>query len=327
MRSTRSRALVCLVAMCVLPGGVASAQPPGSVAVAIDGNFPDPSFVVDGTTYYAYATGGGSRGAFPYATAPSAGGPWTRHGAAMPSVPAWAGPTSEGRYEFWAPSVFRNGDSHVMYFTANNKATDDRCVGVAEAARPAGPFVARPEPLLCHRDAQVIDASSFSEGGQRFVVYKVNRGTSVEIRVNKTDPAGAVLTSPHRTLVVADTNIEAPDLIASGGVVFLFVARGNYTNCTYRTEVWRADSVWDGTWRNAGTLMNSAGTGLCGPGGTEVRRVGGTTWMVFHGWKCADAEPDCRPGDAGEKRRYRAMYTGRVGWGADGRTPRVLDHR
>jgi arabinan endo-1,5-alpha-L-arabinosidase len=262
-------------------------------------------------------------------------GPWTGRGPSMASLPRWVGQTPQGDFNLWAPSVVRNSaGSYVMYFTANNRATDDRCVGVATSAQPGGPFDPAPEPLVCGgAGVQVIDATGFlGAEGQRFVVYKVKKpvdgGTLFEIRAHRTDSSGTVRIGPAKTLItMRDNNIEAPDVIASGGRVFLFVARGSFTDCSYRTEVWHAGALWTDTWQRAGTLMSTAATGLCGPGGAEVRRIGGDTWMVFHAWKCAAGVPDCRPGDPTERRRYRAMYTGLIGWGADGRTPHVLNHR
>ncbi|HEY9336125.1 MAG TPA: glycoside hydrolase, partial [Kribbella sp.] len=62
-------------------------------AEIIGENFPDPDVFEQNGTWYAYATNG-SRGTLPVATAPSANGPWTVRGDAMPGGPssAWAQP-------------------------------------------------------------------------------------------------------------------------------------------------------------------------------------------------------------------------------------------
>lgn len=83
-------------------------------------NFPDPDVFEQNGTWYAYATNG-SRGTLPVATAPSANGPWTVRGDAMPGGPssAWAQP---GRT--WAPDVYPNADgTYTLTYTAWHKAS------------------------------------------------------------------------------------------------------------------------------------------------------------------------------------------------------------
>src|ERR1700754_4141919 len=75
-------------------------------AEIIGEDFPDPDVFEQKGTWYAYSTNNG-RGTVPGASAPSANGPWTIRGDAMPGGPAssWAQP---GRT--WAPDVYPNGD-------------------------------------------------------------------------------------------------------------------------------------------------------------------------------------------------------------------------
>ncbi|MFF0269484.1 hypothetical protein [Kribbella sp. NPDC004536] len=53
-------------------------------------------------------------------------------------------------------------------------------------------------------------------------------------------------------------------MIAHGGKVWLFTARGDFANCSCNTDVWSAR--------------------LCGPGGATVINVGSTTWIAFHAY-------------------------------------------
>ncbi|MGH3729756.1 MAG: glycoside hydrolase family 43 protein [Micromonosporaceae bacterium] len=287
--------------------------------VAIDKNFADPSILKSGKTYYAYATGGNAKGAFPYATAPSMAGPWTKHGRSMPDKPAWVGPNSDGDYTFWAPSVFRNEQgTYVMYFTANKKGSSDRCIGAAVSNAAKGPFKALRNPLVCRKGSEVIDPTEVKRGGQRYVLYKVNdhRG-HFQIRIQKVDQRGLHTTGDPKVLIEKSRQIEAPDATYHNGKVYFFVSRFSYTNCSYRTDVYRARSLTSGDWHFVKTLMSTRNTGRCGPGGAEVRTMDGKLWMVFHAWKCAK-NARCDAGSKSEKARYRAMLTSRLGWGPNG---------
>ncbi|MGH3712025.1 MAG: glycoside hydrolase family 43 protein [Micromonosporaceae bacterium] len=287
--------------------------------MAIDKNFPDPSVIKSGDTYYAYATGGNEDGAFPYASAPTMGGPWKIRGWSMPDQPAWVGRNSDGNFTYWAPSVFRNDQGRfVMYFTANKKGTSDRCIGAAVADTATGPFKPLEKPMVCRAGSEVIDPTGASGGGQRYVLYKVNdhRG-HFQIRIQKVGPNGLSAYGDPKVLIERSTQIEAPDVRHHDGKVYFFVSRLSYTNCSYKTEVYRADSLTSGHWTFMKTLMSTENSGRCGPGGAEVRTMDGKMWMVFHAWKCPRDVP-CRPGDPKDAHRYRAMLTAQLGWGARG---------
>lgn len=226
-----------------------------SIQVAIDAPFADPTFLAADGHVYAYSTGGdGVGGGFPVASADRLTGPWTQHAtASMPTKPAWVGQNPQGAYNYWAPSVFRTDvGTFVMYFTANNDATDRRCIGVATATDPLGPFTALPDPLQCHDEGQVIDPAPYQADGQRYVVYKVKVPVadgllSFRIRVQKMDAAGVRPLTGDRLLLEhtgpEEETIEAPDIESYGDQVYLFVARDRFGSCAYRTEVWRAERL------------------------------------------------------------------------------------
>ncbi len=285
--------------------------------VAIDKNFADPSVIKSGDTYYAYATGGNEKGAFPYASAPSMGGPWRTRGWSMPDQPAWVGKNSAGKFTYWAPSVFRNDQGKfVMYFTANKKGTSDRCIGAAVADAAKGPFKPLEKPMVCRAGSEVIDPTRVGGKDQRYVLYKVNdhRG-HFQIRIQKVDPHGLRAYGDPKVLIERPKQIEAPDVVQHDGKVYFFVSRFSYTNCSYQTDIYRADHLTSGRWTFVKTLMSTKNSGRCGPGGAEVRTMDGKLWMVFHAWKCP-RKVSCKPGDRDDPHRYRAMLTARLDWGA-----------
>src|SRR5690349_4399593 len=142
-------------------------------------DFPDPDVFEQDGTWYAYSTNTPDLGHVPVATAPSAEGPWTTRGDAMPGGPAasWAQP---GRT--WAPDVYPNPDgTYTLTYTAWHKASGRQCIGVATATAPRGPFTpAGTDPLICPLAlGGAIDANTFVDrDGTRYLVWK-NDGNAV----------------------------------------------------------------------------------------------------------------------------------------------------
>lgn len=141
-----SLALAFALASCAtLPDGRTYTNP------VLDQDFPDPAIVrsADGS-FHVYATQGGD----PIRNIQVARSDdmvnWTKVGDALPVKPVWASKTQD----FWAPDVYRRGDTYYLYYSAKPDAalTDESrglCLAVATAKNAAGPFTDKGEPLLC----------------------------------------------------------------------------------------------------------------------------------------------------------------------------------
>jgi arabinan endo-1,5-alpha-L-arabinosidase len=81
----------------------------------------------------------------------------------MPEKPGWAGDTQD----FWAPSVIRDGERYVMYYSATPDVCHEpergHCLAVATATSPAGPFVDIGMPLLLGMGFEYIDPMAFDD--------------------------------------------------------------------------------------------------------------------------------------------------------------------
>lgn len=270
---------------------------------------PDPGVLLDGSTFYAFSTGGGLH----ESSASVAAGPWSTPSHRLTgALPSWAD-SSRG---IWAPDLIKTTSSrYVVYFSAALKNTSGhktgsdarpasgaRCIGTAQSGSPLGRFTADAKPLVCFRQFSpadnmdgdpgqrergegVIDASPVfvTRGGhkQLFLVYKTQgdpgAGQHATIRMVRLDAASgtAVLGESHQLLSsgtgsFADT-IEAPSLVQHRSWFILFVAHGNFGNCGYSTQWFKSQHIW--AWSNSGgsTLLSSASTsGLCGPGSADV---------------------------------------------------------
>ena len=128
----------------------------------LDRDFPDPAVLKapDGW-YYAYATQGKVDGRQLHIQLSRSRDlvHWSKPTEALPKRPVWAANS------FWAPHVIhdRAARRYLMYFSAQPPGPEGKCLGVATASEPTGPFVASPEPLVCGRGFVNIDPMAFDD--------------------------------------------------------------------------------------------------------------------------------------------------------------------
>lgn len=264
----------------------AEAIPPRLI---IDRDFPDPDVSRFGDTYYAYSTNSGPN--LPVATASSIDGPWSlAQRDALPQLGSWALP---GRT--WAPDVSQRPDgTYLLYYTAHSLNPDRQCIGAAVAETPTGPFQPVGDtPLVCPSElGGAIDAASFSEGDDHYLIYKTD-GNAVGLRpgiyLQPTSTDGLQLFGEPIRIMENDQDserniIEAPVLLKQGGNYVLFYAGGEYWNGSYFTGYAVATSVGGPYTKAYRPLMTNGSLdgAVDGPGGADIVR-GDTDHIVFHG--------------------------------------------
>lgn len=305
----RTLLLPAILVLTVVNANPVTAQPVTVAAVApstaINTDFPDPDVLQVGSTFYAYSTSSRA-GRVPVASAPSATGPWTVHGDALPTKPVWA-----GNGGFWAPDVSRRTDGrYLMYFTGPSTATGRMCLGAATSTSPTGPFQATAtSPLVCDAaEGGDIDPSSFVDGnGTRYLLYKndgnaVGRPTIVWLQQVQAD--GVTFVGGRTELIRNDRPeeagvIEAPVLVRRASQYVLFYAGGSYTGNTYFTSYATSPTI-NGRYAKAFRPLMTTGTlngAVQGPGGADAH----ADRIFFHGWV----------GNA------RWMYVATLGWAND----------
>lgn len=133
--------LTCLGSFCF--GTAAGVAPEDAVP------FADPFILCDEGVYYAYGTG--SDNGIPVLVSKDLRRWYYPEG--QPGYLALDKQDSWGDYWFWAPEVYRIGDTYYMYYSAQEH------ICVAESGSPLGPFVQREKrPML---DEKGIDNSLF----------------------------------------------------------------------------------------------------------------------------------------------------------------------
>lgn len=314
----------------LLTAGTAAAAPQSQTPLStasgpLRGGDPGVMHVTSGADagWYVYSTGGNQ---INVAKAATVTGTYSSPAAAL-TPQAWFPPASlapDGSHDLWAPSVFVVGTHYVMYFAAWDSAHGQRCVGVAEAAHPLGPFtvVSGTNPICAPKaanygsqTAEAIDPSFYrAPSGQRYLLFKAGTADryNVAIWAYKMQSNGELREAGTPSVVLRSKGsglgyaIENPDLIDHAGTLYLFVSANYYGNCNYRTDVYSASSIT--TFTNSQTpvhLLTQANTGLCGPGGASVTTNGST--IVYHAWQNGTPSSGARDD-----------YTAQLAWNGSG---------
>lgn len=263
-------------------------------------NFPDPTAITVGTTHYAYATSTAGKN-IPVATY-DLNGNYGIIKDAMPNLPNWAKPG------IWAPHITKIKNTYYLYFSAEDKITGKRSIGVATANSPTGVFIPR-NYKLASDDAKggLIDPSIYMSNSTPFLLYKndgnaINQESAIWIRELRPDGLGAAQpplkilantdvrnpTEPYHSYGYPAYTIEAPYLTrAPDGKFVLFFSGNGYGNADYFTGYAISNNLLNRyTYQSPLYTTSSTGNRIIGPGGGEITRHtnSGALEFVLHGW-------------------------------------------
>ena len=310
-RLYRTLLFICAVLTIVLSSLIASQQPVAAAtwSPSINQDFPDPSILQVGGTYYAYSTEVSVTN-IPLSVSDD-GVHWSSQTTdAMPTLPSWA----EFGYT-WSPSVTKDdAGGYVMFFAARDPEWGKQCIGEAESNSPNGPFTdSSSTPFLCDpSDGGDIDPDVFTDHstGQTYLLWKtdgnvVGQATSlwsVPLTANF-DMDG----DPHRLL--GDDQpwqggvIEGPNMVESSGVYYLFYDGNDYFTPSYGIGYATCASPLGPCADSPNNPVLVSAGGMLGPGGPSL-------FQGPHGLELAFAAWDGTVGyGAGG---YRAMYVADV---------------
>lgn len=322
----RATTVLALATAAVLgvPAGPAAAAAPSPV-YAPSGGIADPGVVRTGGDFYVFATGPLA----PVFRGDEAGGPWSSVGNALPSpLPGWV--TSNA---IWAPDAVQTSAGWVLYFSAPAAGMNgQRCIGVATSASVAGPYNAKASPLICPGGkngahdtvpgrpvaaAGVIDPSPFqTSDGRRFVLYKTQQ-TPSSIRILRLNDDGTDwIGNASGELLQNSGIVEAPAMVQRGSTYVLFASRFGFDNCSYATVYHQSSDLWNFAGTTEHSLLTSAGTGLCGPGGADVTPSLDGGWRIFlHAWVCSGTTPCVQKSDGTlPSDARRVLYAAVLNW-------------
>ncbi|WP_231105807.1 glycoside hydrolase family 43 protein [Lactococcus cremoris] len=261
-------------------------------------SFPDPTGIYEKGTYYAYATSTDGLNV-PLARSKS-GKNYQIVGDALPKLPDWA------QGSIWAPHISQVGKRYLLYFSAIDKKSKKRSIGLAWANKPQGPFKAEEKRVVADNSAGgLIDPDTFQDSdGQNYLLYK-NDGNAIgktsSLWLQKLSKNGLAVTGKSERLLtnteVANPNdnekagivstIEGPYLTkAPDGIYVLLFSASSYVTADYFTG-YAISKKLSGPYQYQGALLTTASlkNQIVGPGGAELvqgkNRVG---TLLLHGW-------------------------------------------
>jgi hypothetical protein len=272
----------------------------GQVVPPYGAAMPDPAVMVGAHTDYLYT---GADGADP-PNVPVRGFTDIEHlGApsdAMPTLPPWT------TGWIWAPDVRFVHGRYVMWFAAPDvhdvlpTGAQAKCIGVATASSPLGPFLAGSQPVICDPWGS-IDARTFvAPDGELWLDWKSDVNAAWGPQQNPDLPAnaptvlwaqrlapdGTTLEGSPQELLAADRPwehklIEAPDMVYAEHHYYLFFS----ANPSYQDGDGIGMAVCQGPAGPcqepyAGPILGSSPLGL-GPGEESLFAQHGVTWLLF----------------------------------------------
>ncbi|KAL8993274.1 MAG: hypothetical protein Q9188_007373, partial [Gyalolechia gomerana] len=286
----------------------------------IASNFPDPSFVKLGDTFYAFSTTSNEKNV-PIATSTDFNNWAITDRDALPkeNLPAWT------TGNIWAPDVMQlsNGKFVLYYSGVSKKDTSKHCVGAAMSSDVKGPYIPpNDDEFACPLDkGGAIDASGFIDpSGAVYVTYKID-GNSLggggpcgnadgshhtPIMLQQVSPSDGI-TPINDPIPILDRDdgdgplIEAPSLARSAdGTYILFFSSNCFNTDLYDISYATASNIEGPYTKSKKPLLRSGDGGgvLKSPGGADVAMD--ATRVVFHG--------DREKGDAS----VREMYVGQL---------------
>lgn len=251
-------------------------------------DFPDPSVILVGRTYYAYATNSVAGNIQIIDSTDLTH--WTAIGNALPTLPAWAAPDNT-----WAPAVAMLGGNFVLYYAADVAGDTKECISVATASQPQGPFSdTSTAPLECQKAlGGSIDPAAFIDtNGTPYLVWKSGGpGSSTIWSEQLTPPGTAFVTGANPTaLLVPDQawesgTVEAPQLVTTGGHYYLFYSGNDWNSAKYAVGVATCTGPLGPCSDATPGPILSSGPGVVGPGGEWVfADANANFWIAFHAW-------------------------------------------
>nr|WP_231135164.1 family 43 glycosylhydrolase [Motilibacter deserti] len=302
-----------------------------SVEPRIDRNFADPDVLLVDGVYHAYATNSDGQNV-QHQTSKNLRN-WTRQPDVAPTLGPWVGEcsfTPGGATDrcVWAPEVTKVAGGYALYHTARDRASQRQCIGVSLATSPNGPFLpVGNDPLVCptaNRPPDLggaIDASTYSENGQLYLLWKADGNCCSKpaiIYIQPLSADGRTLTGPATELIRNDLPwegavVEAPTLVKRGSTYYLYYSANDFYGGNYRTGYATATSLMGPYTKSRTELLTSDRfqNDVRGPGGQDViTRRDGRTAIVYHGWNPTYT--------------YRAMYVSYLDYDAAG-VPSVDD--
>ena len=256
----------------------------------IAGDFPDPSVIRVGDTYYMASSS--SEWGPPYRLYESCDlVNWKYLGGLFKEMPSW----TIGSY--WAPELFYHNDTYYVYYTARRKSDKKSFIGVATTKDIRDGFT--DHGLIVEWTNEAIDAFVIDISDELYITWKaygLDRGRNIEILGAKLSNDGLKMAGDVFTLLSAERDnweaggIEGQCLVEHDGYIYMFYAGNSCCgrNCNYQTGVARAKSI-TGPWEKYedNPILYGDDRFRCPGHGTLVKTPDSRYFYLYHAYDAA----------------------------------------
>ena len=265
----------------------------------LGGDWPDPSFIRDGSGYVAVTTSGGWAPTFRVLRSDDMRG-WRIAGSAFTRPPGWA------RTGLWAPEITRLNGGYAIFYSALPRtrwwARAGRpgrpwyCLGVATAPAAVGPYRDIGRPLRCSRRGSIDPHPVRDERGRLHLLWKqdgneFSRPTPI-LAQRLSEDGRRLRGRPHEIIRNGASwegrVVEAPTVIRRDGYFHLLYSANLCCTerCAYAVGVARSRTLL-GRWRKfSGNPILRSGNGWRCPGHTSVvTGADGGLEVLFHAYR------------------------------------------
>lgn len=284
---------LCMIILFVLSGllsGCTSGQNVSSSKeiqkLVIPGDFPDPSVIRVGNTYWATCSSSEWGPVFWLAKSTNLTD-WEIVNYAFQSRPEWS------VANYWAPELYYDGKKFFIFYTGRIKG-GPLCVSIATADSIKGPWEDH-GPVVC-QEAGSIDASCIQdEKGQKYMVWKEDGnsvGKPTPIWAQRLSENGTALVSEKFELFRNDTPwegtlVEGPFIMKKGDYYYCFYAGAGCcgAGCNYAVGVARSKTL-DGKWEkySKNPILSGNDVWKCPGHGTVVNDTLGKSYFLYHAY-------------------------------------------
>ena len=282
--------LFCSLMILVLILGADNAAAQTYRNPVIAGDFPDPSVIRVGDTYFAAATS--SEWAPPYRLYESNDlVNWKYIGGLFNDMPSW----TMGSY--WAPELYYHDSTFFVYYTARRTSDKKSFIGVAVTNDIRKGFTDK--GLIVEWTNEAIDAFVIEVKGERYITWKaygLDAGRPIEILGAKLSNDGLQTVGEVFTMIVGEEDgwerggVEGQCLVEHGGYIYMFYSGNSCCGrgCNYQIGVARAKSI-TGPWKKyeGNPLMHGDDRFRCPGHGTLVETPDKRYFYMYHAYDAA----------------------------------------
>jgi xylan 1,4-beta-xylosidase len=258
----------------------------------IAGDYPDPSVIRVGDTYWATATTSGWAPAFSLLQSKDLAN-WKVFGSVFTTKPEW----TDGNY--WAPEITKLGSTYYVYYAAKNKANGRMCLAAATSSRVQGPYKDH-GPMICQEAGSIDAMPVVDERGNKFLFWKED-GNSMKlptpIWVQPLSGDGLKLVGKPIEVIRNDADwekelVEGPFVFKRGTYWYMFYAGSSCCtkNCSYQVGVARSKNLlgpWEKYANNPIIAPNEVWK--CPGHGSVITDTQGRQFFMYHAYHAKDS--------------------------------------